>query len=606
MYNIQERIDNFKLSFDEDPEIDYLKNCEIVDVINRALADLYLSQPNKPITYLANWLFSESEGNQMKILIDKENKKKQKITDEHNKIIEEDNKIKALEDEKNNLQLKERMDFIDEIKKYENFDMNLNLICDKLCYFVNSTGAYFSKYDNKRKTVKITDDENAHLMNNKVLRYIGYSHDHDFLYGKNLEVNVGVTYDFFDPKKKINTIRLERYPEEVDKESKIVRCKESANSRNSRKSRLKRLKESAKEQPFMLNYLLIDEIVYEKRMHYFREPRLGCYLALEIVVNSSLSTSSLNSAVTNFISYSKKRKEYEDRLAEIQRKKEAEEELERERLREMEEENNETTTQKDQKETSKDQKDTSKDQKDVSKDKKDQSKDQIKDKKDAKENKDKTKDNISNKEKSKEIEKSINDSKKEKERIDSTLNENKENNLTNQTKENLNTNDVNKTEAMDGNIEPLEDILDQTVILEDYDTNPKKIYLSLDTLGQDRVFTEEELKYIFDVVKSIKYSWEDLENSLLLKDRDIRITQMDNETIFKTKEYLADLAAKEEEYLREFFDLEENAAKLGEPGFRQNQTEILKNRFIAKNLQEDEKMLINFNLISEYEVRFFK
>ena len=161
MYNIQERLEKFKLTFDEDPEIDYLKKTEIVDVVNRALADLYLSQPDKPINYLANWLYSESHGNEMKLLIEKENKKKQERIDEHNNMINEKNKIKASKEEEENLKLKEKLDFIDAIKKYENFDSNLNVICDKLCYFTNSTGAYFSKYDNKRKKVKITDDENG-------------------------------------------------------------------------------------------------------------------------------------------------------------------------------------------------------------------------------------------------------------------------------------------------------------------------------------------------------------------------------------------------------------------------------------------------------------
>jgi len=603
MYNIQERLEKFKLTFDEDPEIDYLKKTEIVDVVNRALADLYLSQPDKPINYLANWLYSESHGNEMKLLIEKENKKKQERIDEHNNMINEKNKIKASKEEEENLKLKEKLDFIDAIKKYENFDSNLNVICDKLCYFTNSTGAYFSKYDNKRKKVKITDDENAHLMPNKVLRYIGFSYDHDFLIGKNLEINTGVTYDFFDSKKKINTIKLQRFPEEVEKDGKIVRCKESANSRTSKKSRLKRLKESAKDQPFILNYIIIDEVVYEKRMHYFREPRLGCYLALEIVINSSLSTASLNSAVTKFTTYTTKKKEYEDRLAEIQRKKEEEEEEERQRQLEIEnksEENErkETTTQKSQKE-----------EKDKKENKNNNS--AVKTSKENKNNKSALNNSKENKEKekSRELEKSTNEIKKD--RIESPKG-NKENSNNNISKDVNATNENNKTEGgnLEANLEaeeniPLvqEDILDQTVILEEYETFPKKYYLSLDTLGQDRVFNEEELKYIFDVVKAIKYSWEDLEDSLLIKDRDIRISQIETETILKTKEVIEEFETKEEDFIRDFFEKEENAAKLEEPGFKASNTELLKVRFIIKIIQDDERLLKIFNYISEYEVK---
>ena len=50
------------------------------------------------------------------------------------------------------------------------------------------------------------------------------------------------------------------------------------------------------------------------------------------------------------------------------------------------------------------------------------------------------------------------------------------------------------------NIENLEKQLtpweEEPVKLQEYDKEEKNIYLCLDTLGQDRVFSEEEIKYI--------------------------------------------------------------------------------------------------------------
>ena len=163
MYNIEERLENFQLSFDDDPEIDYLKKMEIVETINRAFADLYHSQPEKPLNYLSNWLFTESLGKNVKLLIEDEKQNKENKISEHlnsMKLQEEENQKKE-EIIKN--KAKEREEFIDSIKKYENFDSNLNVICDKLCYFLNSTGSYFFEFNNKRKMVSSNEDENAHL-----------------------------------------------------------------------------------------------------------------------------------------------------------------------------------------------------------------------------------------------------------------------------------------------------------------------------------------------------------------------------------------------------------------------------------------------------------
>lgn len=52
----------------------------------------------------------------------------------------------------------------------------------------------------KRKAIEnITDDENAHIDpdNIKVLRYIHWNEDHDFLHGKYLPQKKGVTYSLF-------------------------------------------------------------------------------------------------------------------------------------------------------------------------------------------------------------------------------------------------------------------------------------------------------------------------------------------------------------------------------------------------------------------------
>ena len=65
---------------------------------------------------------------------------------------------------------------------------------------IGATGVYVSSYEFKRKAIEnVTDDENAHIDpdNIKVLRYINWNEDHNFLHGKFLPKKKGVTYSLF-------------------------------------------------------------------------------------------------------------------------------------------------------------------------------------------------------------------------------------------------------------------------------------------------------------------------------------------------------------------------------------------------------------------------
>lgn len=74
---------------------------------------------------------------------------------------------------------------------------------------------------------------------------------------------------------------------------------------------------------------------------------------------------------------------------------------------------------------------------------------------------------------------------------------------------------------------------EEKIELTPFNKTEKKLVMSLDTLGQDRVFNESEINYIFVIVKTIIKAWEDLEERLLLRDRDLRIQMMKLEKPFK-------------------------------------------------------------------------
>lgn len=74
---------------------------------------------------------------------------------------------------------------------------------------------------------------------------------------------------------------------------------------------------------------------------------------------------------------------------------------------------------------------------------------------------------------------------------------------------------------------------EEKIEIKPFEKIEKKFVLCLDTLGQDRLFDENEMLFINKVAKSIKTSWESLEENLLLKDRNIRIEMNDIEAKFK-------------------------------------------------------------------------
>jgi DNA polymerase III gamma/tau subunit len=87
--------------------------------------------------------------------------------------------------------------------------------------------------------------------------------------------------------------------------------------------------------------------------------------------------------------------------------------------------------------------------------------------------------------------------------------------------------------------------------------------MCLDTLGQDRIFNDEEIKYIKIVGANIRDSLEKLEQSLLEKDRDIRIKFLDNEAKLKTEEKYSDEKFEEcvNNYISQFYTSEEYKSK---------------------------------------------
>ena len=386
-------------------EIEFLDDSNLTKIVNKGLAELYRLKPENPITFLANFLLNEDHTkvllnriSQSKELKKETEEKMQKEEEYMTQLTEETNKR---EEEKNEIKKKLR----DTIINCEDFEEGLNDICEQLKNIIGATGVYISIYDLKRKEVNSLDeDENAHIdpENINVLRYIHWNNDHDFLHGKILEPKQGVTYSLF----------MDVSGDEEGEEGGEEPAPEKNEGEEGEEGEVDDKKED------VIKSIEIQDVVMDNKIKFFREPRLGSYLAYNISYQSSLSYKSLLSAINNLNDYNTKNEEYEKLKAE----KEEQEKLNKENKEGNEEEEEEE--------------------------------------------------------------------------------EKKEN------------------EGEEGEEEEGEKLIKP--ILEDFEKEGKTLIISMDTLGQDRTFSESEKEFANEIAKLIRDSIQLREKTLLEKDRDLR------------------------------------------------------------------------------------
>jgi len=387
----------------------------------------------------------------------------QKMQEEEKKKVEE---IKSLEEQR-------KTKYLEKIQYCGDFEYSLDYFCEELKQLSGATGCYLMSYEKKRKLkVSDEDDENAHLLEDMVLRYINYCDDHEFLRNKFLEPGTGVCYELVTPKE-----------EETKPADEGTNAEGKENDTTPKEPKHKEVQEVVGS----------DE---GAKIKFFKEPRLGCFLAVDVSYNTSLSKVSLESAIENQKDYEKncalqeeRRKEYEARMAEL-----------------------------------------------------------------------------------------------EKERHE------------------MSGEGKNPDDAAQDPSRVKEEYVEEKVILQDYKKFEKKMILCLDTLGQDRIFTAEQKKFIFDTVNLIKASREKFESQLLLKDRDTKM-EIDTLDLYLKEQYNPDkLESEEEKYVREYFGSEKYLENpITDERTKAIETEYRKTRYNIYNLKNDDNMKNIFLMYSTLE-----
>ena len=134
---------------------------------------------------------------------------------------------------------------------------------------------------------------------------------------------------------------------------------------------------------------------------------------------------------------------------------------------------------------------------------------------------------------------------------------------------------------------------EEPVKLAPFTKDEKKLILCLDTIGQDRVFSEKEMEFIKKIASTIRSSIEDLEEKLLKKDRDIRIKFDDQETKLKEDEKFLDENYENfiQKYIENYYASEEYKSKnisAEDEASKNHFGEIARSRYLKSLIFENE------------------
>eukprot|EP00347_Sterkiella_histriomuscorum_P009020 403342835 len=292
----------------EHPDITYLKQDEIGLVLAKALNETYKASPNNPIDFFAKWLLNHSKTN-IKVMKEKEHDKHVRELREANKkfILEKQQESEELV--KSESQKQEKIqEFYQMLEKSEDLTDNLDELAAFLKEFTGATGVYIGRLVKPRIDITDDDDDKAHIdeENPKVVWYIHATEEHSFMKGSILKSDQGITHDAF------------KEPELEEEAPVDEELEEGAETK-------------PKDNDILTNFrhIYVPEVVREPRMHFYKVPRLGSYMAIPLIFQSCLFESALDKAVNNYLevrveleAQNKAKAEYEELQQQIREEKE--------------------------------------------------------------------------------------------------------------------------------------------------------------------------------------------------------------------------------------------------------------------------------------------
>lgn len=107
-------------------------------------------------------------------------------------------------------------------------------------------------------------------------------------------------------------------------------------------------------------------------------------------------------------------------------------------------------------------------------------------------------------------------------------------------------------------------------------TKKKQYVVCLDTLGQDREFTDDQRRFVLETIKNFRGIWEEKERQNLTHDRDHRLGELDFEREWIEQTENIALAEEEDKYAEDGVTQKDNEGN----GFPDEESKELYNRLM--------------------------
>jgi hypothetical protein len=171
----------------------------------------------------------------------------------------------------------------------------LQNLTDHLKKQTKSTAVYIGKLVTPTKPIKESDNDKAHIDREaeKIIRFCNADSEHQYIVDKTLSADKGLTFDVFkDPEPSEAKEAVE--PELDDEGNPILKVEEIL-------------------EIFPVS-VSVKEVVREPRIHFFKVPRLGSYMAIRLEYDTCLYEEALDSGVTDMLHINEKRKHQQEEI----------------------------------------------------------------------------------------------------------------------------------------------------------------------------------------------------------------------------------------------------------------------------------------------------
>jgi hypothetical protein len=239
---------------------------EIGLVIAKGMQVLFKTNPKNPVDFLAKWLLNTSKVNRETAA--------QRLAEE--KFIAAAQAARAEEEiriqyQKDLVQISDlkwsdkNASFKSSIDKSNDLCDQMQLLNDHLSEGTNATAVYIGKIVQPKKPITDADNDKAHI-DKSAPAHIHFSYanpDHQFLVDQILEPGK-MTFEIFEEEKPLAEGEVAPVKDELDDEGNPVP------------------KMQLNEGEELPNHFVVPEVVREPKMHFFKVPRLGSYMAIRL------------------------------------------------------------------------------------------------------------------------------------------------------------------------------------------------------------------------------------------------------------------------------------------------------------------------------------